>query len=461
MGMFLTQLCGTLEPEESSQMQRPRTRYARCGDVSIAYQVIGQGPIDLVYAPPWLNNVEYAWESPDYARFLTKLARFSRLIFFDKRGTGLSDREVGVPTLEQRSEDISTVLDAVGSKNAALLGASEGGNMACMFAATHPERTTALVLFGCAAKRSWAPDYPWGARPEEFESFITHMLENWGEPFDLGDGAPSAANDAAAREWFAAYLRNSAGPKAAERITRLNYEIDVRAILPTIRTPTLVLHREGDRWADVAEGQYLAKHIPDAEFRMLQGNDHIPFYGNQDQAIGEIEEFLTGMRKTAWAERALLTLVMTDIVHSTRSLSVVGDERWKSMLEQLDTMVRRRINSLGGEEIKHTGDGYLLAFTGPTRALECARALAGDAASLGLALRTGVHTGECERRNHDLTGMAVHLAARIMNEAEPGMILTSGTVKDLVVGSGLEFEPQGEREMKGVPGRWSLFRVIE
>jgi pimeloyl-ACP methyl ester carboxylesterase len=238
-------------------MQRPRTRYARCGDVSIAYQVIGQGPIDLLYAPPWLTNVEYAWESPDYARFLTKLARFSRLIFFDKRGTGLSDREIGVPTLEQRSEDILTVLDAAGSKNAALLGASEGGNMACMFAATHPERTTALVLFGCAAKRSWAPDYPWGARPEEFESSITHMLENWGEPFDLADGAPSAANDAAACEWFAAYLRNSAGPKTAERITRLNYEIDIRAILPTIRTPTLVLHREGDRWADVDEGRYL------------------------------------------------------------------------------------------------------------------------------------------------------------------------------------------------------------
>ncbi len=442
-------------------MQRPRTRYARCGDISIAYQVIGQGPIDLLYAPPWLNNIEYAWESPDYARFLTKLARFSRLIFFDKRGTGLSDREVGMPTLEQRSEDISAVLDAVGSKNAALLGASEGGNMACMFAATYPERTTALVLYGCAAKRSWAPDYPWGARPEEFESYITRMLENWGEPFDLDDGAPSAAHDAAAREWFAAYLRNSASPKTAERITRLNSQIDIRAILPAIRIPTLVLHREGDRWAHVDEGRYLAEHIPDAEFRLLPGNDHIPFYGNQDQPIGEIEEFLTGMRKTAWVDRALLTLVMTDIVHSTRSLTAVGDERWKAVLEQLDATVRRRVTALGGKTVKHTGDGYLLAFTGPTRALECARALADDAASLGLTLRTGVHTGECERRDNDLTGIAVHLAARIMNEAEPGTILTSGTVKDLVVGSGLAFDLQGEREMKGTLGRWPVFKFIE
>ncbi len=252
---------------------RPRTRYAKCGDLNIAYQVIGDGPIDLLYAQGWLSNVEYAWESPEYARFLTRLGRFSRLIFFDKRGTGLSDREVGSPTLEQRTEDILAVLDAVGSEQAALLGVSEGGNMACMFAATHPERTTALVLYGCYARRAWAPDYPWGAKPEQLEEFVENMRKAWGEPFNLNEGAPSAANDAAAREWFASYGRQSAGPRAAERITRLNYDIDIRAILSAIQAPTLVLHREGDRWTQVDEAQFLAEHIPDAEFRLLPGEE--------------------------------------------------------------------------------------------------------------------------------------------------------------------------------------------
>ncbi|UCI33241.1 adenylate/guanylate cyclase domain-containing protein [Mesorhizobium sp. B4-1-4] len=440
-------------------MQRPETRYARCGDVTIAYQVVGDGPTDLLYAQGWLSNVEYAWESPEYARFLTGLSRFSRLIFFDKRGTGMSDRNVGFPTLEQRTEDINAVLDAVGSKQAALFGVSEGGNMTSLFAATYPERVSALVLYGCFARSKWAADYPWGRTDEEIEKYVASLLDNWGRPFDLDDGAPSVAGDPVVQSWFAAYLRFSASPHAAELIDRLNYEIDIRAILPAIHVPSLVLHRAGDRWRAVDEGRYLAEHIPGAEFRLLPGDDHVPFYGDQDELIGQVEEFVTGTRTTAKPERALMTLLMTDIVDSTKTLSAVGDERWRSILEQLDFNVSRRVAALGGQKIKHTGDGYLLTFAGPTPAIECAKALARDAKSLGLALRTGVHIGECERRGDDLSGLAVHLTARIMAEAAPNAILASRTVKDLAVGSGLDFTLLGHREMKGIPEGWELYAL--
>lgn len=441
-------------------MQRPQTRYAECGDLNIAYQVFGDGPIDLLYAQGWLTHIEYAWESPDYARFLTRLGRFARVIFFDKRGTGMSDRDVGYPTLEQRAEDIKAVLDAVGSERAALFGVSEGGNMSCMFAALHPERVSALVLFGCFARRSWAPDYPWGDTGEGVEALIKSMREGWGTAYeDLTSGAPSAANDPAAMEWLATYIRYAASPRAAERITRLNREIDIRGLLPAIHCPTLVLHREGDRWVDVEEGKYLAQHIAGSEFRLLPGEDHIPWFGDQERLIGEIEEFLTGARGTATPDRALLTVMMTDIVNSTAEVGRLGDERWRAVLEQLDNAVGRRVAAYGGERIKHTGDGYLLAFSGPTRAIECAQDFARDVARLGLRLRTGIHTGECERRRNDLSGLAVHIAARIMAEAQPDSILTSRVVKDLAVGSGLTFEPQGTRELKGVDGEWQLFSV--
>jgi pimeloyl-ACP methyl ester carboxylesterase/class 3 adenylate cyclase len=440
-------------------MQKPETRYAHAGDIMIAYQVVGGGPLDLLYAQGWVANIEYAWESPDYARFLTKLGGFSRLIFFDKRGTGLSDRDVGVPTLEQRTEDITAVLDAVGSEQAALLGVSEGGNMATLFAATFPERVSALVLYGCFARRQWAPDYPWGQTRESFDAFIQQLRANWGRSFNLEEGAPSVAGDPGAQSWFAAYLRFAASPRAAERLTRLNYEIDIRGILPTVRVPTLVLHREGDRWTRPEEARYLAENIPGAELRLLPGEDHIPWWGDQDRLIGEIQEFLTGARGSSAAGRALLTVLMTDIVGSTAAVSAMGDDRWRAVLEQLDSLVDRRVAAYRGQRVKHTGDGYVLAFTGPTVAIECARALANDASTLGLRLRTGLHAGECERRGDDLSGLAVHLAARIMSEAAPGTILTSRTVKDLVVGSGLEFASLGERAMHGIPGTWQLFSV--
>ncbi|HSF93874.1 MAG TPA: adenylate/guanylate cyclase domain-containing protein [Thermohalobaculum sp.] len=440
-------------------MQRPRTRYARCGKISIAYQVIGDGPIDLVYAPGWINNIEYAWESPDFARLLTKLGQFSRVIFFDKRGSGLSDRLVGAPTLEDRAEDIATVMDAAGSREAAILGTSEGGNMACMFSALYPERATSLILYGCFARMAWAPDYPWGTKPEDFEASLSGIIEAWGEPYDFGDWAPSAANDQAAREWYSAFMRFSLSPTEMLRLSRLNFEIDIRALLPSIRQRTLVLHRQGDLCFDVEEGRFLAEHIPTAELHLLPGDDHLAFYGDHDRLVGEVEEFLTGTRGATSAERALLTVLMTDIVGSTDALSDMGDERWRAVLEQLDAAVRRRVAALGGQLVKQTGDGHLLAFTGPTRAIECARAIGRDAEALGLQLRAGLHTGECERRTGDLSGIAVHLAARIMAEATPGAVWTSGTVKDLVVGSGLAFAPQGERALKGIPGTWPLFAV--
>ncbi len=440
-------------------MQRPETRYARCGDISIAYQIVGEGPIDLLYTQGWLSNIEYAWESPEYARFLTKLGRFSRLIFFDKRGTGMSDRVVGFPTLEQRAEDIKAVLDSADSEHAALFGVSEGGNMACLFAATHPERVRALVLYGCFARGGWAPDYPWGRTREGMDLRVKSLMDNWGGPFDLSDGAPSVAGDFAAQNWFAAYLRYAASPQTAELIARLNFEIDIREILPAIQVPTVVLHREGDRWAAPEEGRYLAQRIPSAEFRLLPGEDHIPHYGDQDRLIGEIEEFLTGMRTHPKTGRSLVTVLMTDIVDSTKALSVMGDDRWRTVLEHFDDNVSRRVAAFGGQKIKHTGDGYMLAFPGPTSAIEFGVDMVRDAKALGLELRTGIHTGECERRNDDLHGLAVHLAARIMSEATPGSIFASRTVKDLAVGSGLKFSPVGFREMKGIPETWELYSL--
>ena len=440
-------------------MQRPETQYVQCGELSIAYQVVGDGPVDLLYTQGWLSNLEYAWESPDYARFLTKLSGFSRLISFDKRGTGLSDREVGFPTLEERSEDIEAVLDATGADRIAILGVSEGGNIAAMFSATYPERVKALILCGSSARARWAPDYPWGAKQDDIDHFIGEMCRNWGKPFDLETAAPSVAHDPAARAWFSAYLRFSASPKTAEVITRLNYDIDIRGLLSSIQVPTLVLNREGDKWHGTEEARCLAALIPNATLRLLPGEDHIPWYGDQDELVGAIEEFITGSRGAVSIERALLTVLITDIVDSTTSLGAMGDARWRAVLEQLDASVRRRVAALGGQTVKQTGDGHLLTFTGPTRAIECARAIGRDALALGLQIRTGIHTGECERRGGDLSGMAVHLAARIMAEAGPGIVLTSGTVKDLVVGSGLEFIAHGERDLKGIPGRWPLFAV--
>ena len=439
----------------------PQTRYTKSGDVTIAYQVLGDGPIDLVYAPGWVSNVEYGWQNPDFARFFRRLSSFCRLMLFDKRGTGLSDREVGFPTLDQRTDDIRAVMNAVGSDKAAIMGVSEGGNMSALFAATYPERTQTLILYGCGAKGSWAPDYPWRMKQEEYEGYLVEMERDWGLPFQLKEAAPSVANDEAAQAWFAAYLRFSASPRAAMKISRLNSLIDIREVLPTVQAPTLVLCRQGDQWAKIEEARYLAEHIPGARLVELPGADHLPWWGGQDEVVGEIQEFVTGTREGAPADRVLLTILMTDIVASTEKASSLGDQRWKELLQQHDATVRRQVSKYEGQEINTTGDGFILAFTGPTRAIQCAKTIRRELQSLELEARAGLHTGECERRGGDLSGIAVHIAARILDSASESDILVSNTVKDLVVGSGLEFAEYETRSLKGIPGQWPLFRVLE
>jgi len=436
---------------------RPETQFTAVGDISIAYQVVGDGPFDLVYAPGWLSNLEYAWESPHYTDFMTKLGRFCRVLIFDKRGTGLSERDVGFPTLEQRAEDITAVLDAVGSEEAALFGLSEGGNMATMFAATYPERTRALVLSGTAARGSWAPDYPWRATVEVLDREIDYLRRNWGKPFNLEEAAPSIAGDPAAEAWFGAFLRHSASPKAAELITRLHAEIDIRAVLPTLSCPTLVINRENDAWGPAEEARYVAGLIPNAILKIVPGADHIPWYGDQDRFLGEIEAFLTGERERRPSERVLLTVLMTDIVGSTERAAALGDSKWRALLDRHDEAVRRRVTAFGGQTVNTTGDGFITAFTGPTRAIQCAEAIQRDVARLGLDIRAGLHSGECERRGDDIGGLAVHIAARILDLAAPGQVLVSSTVKDLTVGADLVLTPAGRQSLKGVPGDWQLY----
>jgi pimeloyl-ACP methyl ester carboxylesterase len=439
----------------------PRTQYTKSGSASIAYQVLGNGPIDLVYAQGWITHLEYAWENPDYSRFLTRLGMFSRFIRFDRRGMGLSDRDVESLTLEERVDDIRAVMDAIGSERAALFGVSEGGYMSVMFAATHPERTAALVLCGCYAKGSWAPNYPWAKTYEQHEDWIGGLERDWGGPFDLEQAAPSVAKDEAARSWFGAYLRYSASLSAAKALSYQDHAVDIRNVLSAVRVPTLVLHRTGDRWYPLAESRYLAEHIPGAKLVELPGEDHMPWWGDQQRLVGEIQAFLTGDRTIPSMDRVLLTVLVTDIVGSTEKAAAMGDLKWQGLLQSHDAAVRRELKNFDGQEINTTGDGFILAFTGPSRAIQCAEAIRRELESLGLNVRAGLHTGECERRGSDLSGLAVNLAARICGRARPGSILVSSTVKDLVVGSGTTFGDEGTHSLKGIPSEWSLFAVLQ
>jgi pimeloyl-ACP methyl ester carboxylesterase len=438
---------------------RPRTSFAKCGDLSIAYQVTGSGPPDLVYVPGWLSNVEYAWENPRYAHCLKRMSSFARLIRFDKRGTGLSDREVGFATLEQRMEDVRAVMDAVGSERAAVYGTSEGGLFSILFAATYPERTAALILCGAFAKFCGTADYPWRRSKEAWEAWIDRLEEHWGEPFDFSEGAPSLADDAFASEWFAAYLRLSAGPKAAMAFSRITLDADLREILPTIQVPTLILHAVGDRWADIENGRYLAEHIPGAKLVELPGDDHISWAGDGDRVIDEIQEFMTGVRGGPPPERRLMTVLMTDIVDSTATAARIGDTEWRELLDRHNDCVRRQIRRHGGTEANYTGDGFVIVFDGPTRAIRCADDILRDLRPLGIRIRAGIHTGECQGSGAEISGMAINIAARIMSEADADAVWTSNTVKDLVVGSGVAFSARGEVSLKGVPGGWALHAV--
>jgi pimeloyl-ACP methyl ester carboxylesterase len=447
------------------QPMAPETRYARSGDVNIAYQATGEGPRDLVYVPGWASNIELMWEEPAMARFLSRLASFSRLILFDKRGTGLSDRVSNneLPTLEQRMDDVRAVLEAVGSERAALFGHSEGGNMCVLFAATYPERTAGLITLGCFAKRRDPDeDYPWAPTAEDREQAVADCEQNWGHlrPEDIEYYAPSRVGDEQFVRNLERYLRRGASPGAAAALLRMNSHIDVREVLPTIRVPTLVLHRTGDRDVDIAEGRYIASKIPGAKFVELAGADHWISAGDTDVIADEIEEFLTGTRPAPDPDRVLATVLFTDIVGSTERTAELGDRRWRDLLGTHDAAVRRELERYQGREVDTAGDGFLATFEGPARAVRCAISLGDAVRELGLELRAGIHTGECELDGQKVRGIAVHTGARIASLAAPGEVLTSSTVKDLVAGSGLRFEDRGVHELKGVPGEWRLYAAL-
>jgi class 3 adenylate cyclase len=437
------------------------TQYARSGGVNIAYQVVGDGAFDLVFAPPWVSHLEEDWEDPMHARFLERLASFSRLIVFDKRGTGMSDRvpDDRLPLLEERMDDMRAVMDAAGSDRAAVFGASEGGNLATLFAASYPERTRALVTFGIFAKRIWSPDYPWAPTPEERAAFFEVIERDWAGLMDISDLAPSIADDPVAAARLARSLRRAASPGAALALARMNTEIDIRSVLPTISVPTLVLHRRGDRDANVEEGRWIASRIPGARFVELDGDDHLPWIGDRDSVVDEIEEFLTGVRGGGEPDRVLATLLFTDIVGSTARAAEVGDRAWRDLLDRHHAVVRRELERWRGREIDTAGDGFFAAFDGPARALRCATAAVEAVRPLGLAIRAGVHTGECERANGRLRGIAVHIGARVAAQAGAGEVLASSTVKDLVAGSGLAFDDLGETTLKGVDEPWRVYRL--
>ncbi len=444
-------------------MASAETRFAKSGDAHIAYQVVGTGPLDLVYVPGWVSNVALNWDEPSYARFLTRLSTFARLILFDKRGTGLSDRIPGqsLPTLEQRMDDVRAVLDAVGSERAALLGVSEGGSMCALFAATYPSRTDALVMYGSYARRHEAPDYPWGQSDAEVASSLREIENGWGGPVGRAARAPSAAHDERFMRFWASYLVQSASPEAAATLTRMNAEIDIRQILPAIQVPTLILHRTGDRIVRTEEATYLAEHIPGAKLILLDGEDHLPWVGDQDAVLDEIEEGLTGIRRGPELHRVLATILFTDIVDSTKRAAELGDSRWKQLLQTHDQLVRTELARFRGVEVKTTGDGFLATFDGPARAVGCARAITDVVRSLGIEIRAGCHTGEIEHVAGDVAGIAVHIGARVAALAGASEVLVSSTVKDLVVGSGLSFEDRGSYELKGVPDRWHLYAVSD
>lgn len=452
-------------------MDAPDVHYAKSGDTNIAYSVIGDGPFDLVFVVGWVvSTLEVAWEGPP-GGFFERLSRFCRLIVFDKRGTGLSDRVDGIPNLETRMDDVRAVMDAAGSERAAIMGVSEGGFMTALFAATYPERTAAAIFFGTGAAYLRAADYPWASTREEYERLIERRESRWGDTkyFDelLESFAPSMAPtlDEATRRWWYRWLRTSVSPGAATALTRMNMEMDVRHVLPTIRVPTLVLHVEDERIFELAEGRYIAEHVPGAELVVLPGVDHAWF----TESVGpptahEVERFLTGLwERGEWAdfkpERVLATVLFTDIVGSTEKAVELGDARWRDLLQEHHTIVRRQLARFRGAEIDTAGDGFFASFDGPARAIRCACEISDAVRELGVNVRAGLHTGECELLDGKVGGIAVHIGARVAGRAEPGEVLVSSTVRDLVAGSGIEFRDRGPAELKGIPGEWRLYAV--
>jgi pimeloyl-ACP methyl ester carboxylesterase len=448
-------LTATPGPADTARVEPPETRYAHSGDLAIAYQVVGDGPEDLVLAPGFLSHLELTWEEPSLRRFVTRLASLRRVILFDKRGTGLSDPTPTAPTLEERAQDLGAVMDAAGSERATVLGLSEGGTMALMFAATHPERATALILYGTWARLAWAEDYPDGVDAETIRRMV-RLVDRWGTGVGLSAWAPSRRDDVRLRAWWGRLQRGSASPSMARSLFGAYPELDARCLLEGIRAPALVLHRRDDRMVPAALGRYLADHLADARYVELAGEDHLFFVGDVDALLDEVEAFLTGVRPAPRTDRAVTTIVFADIVESTVRAAELGDRRWRELLETFVDTVQRNVELAGGRVVSFSGDGFLATFTAPAAAIQCAVAVRDGLRRLGLELRTGVHTGEVELLSDDIGGLGVHLASRVMHQAAVGEVLVSSTVRDLVVGSGLVFEPRGTHELKGIPGQWSL-----
>lgn len=447
-------------------MDIPETRYARSGDVSIAYQVLGDGPFDLVRIPPFVYHLELAWQIPSLAAFNRELASFSRLITFDKRGTGMSDRVTGAPSLEVRMDDVRAVMDAARSEQAALLGVSEGGAMSILFAATYPERVWALVLDGSSPRSLWAPDYPWGVSEDEVLEFIEKRGRLWGTPEYTASAVENIARSASDEDKAALGLmiRLSASPGAAVELSRMNMSIDVRHVLPAVRVPTLVVNRVDDRAA--AGSRYIAEHIPGARHLELPGADHAEFVGDCKPFLRELEQFLgeaweARQSEANQPERVLATVLFTDIVDSTATAVELGDARWRELVQAHHGLVRRQLARFRGTEIDTAGDGFFASFDGPARAIRCACAISEGVRELGIEIRAGLHTGECERIDDKVGGIAVNIGARVASAARAGEVLVSNTVKDLVAGSGIQFTERGVAELKGIPGEWRLFAVTE
>lgn len=439
-------------------------RYAMSRDgQAVAYQMFGEGPVNLVFVPDWVTNLDVMWEEPTLARFLERLSSFARVICFDKRATGLSDPVPlgAIPTWEEWMFDVGTVMDAAGRTRAAIFGHGDGGTMALLFAATHPERTTALILADAYARRARAPDYPWGVPEHVIPRLVDMVVSTWGTGEAALGGAPSLAADPSFIRWRGRYERLAMSPGQFRPVYPLTYEFDLRWVLPTIRVPTLILHRVGNRYVRVGNGRYLADHIEGARYVELAGEDHVFHAGDVEAMLGPVQEFLTGSRALPESERALATILFTDIVGATPLAERLGDGAWRVLLERHHAVVRRELANFRGREIDNAGDGFLASFEGPARAVRCALAIRDALRPLGVEIRAGLHTGECEWSGDKLTGIAVHIGARVAGLAEAGEVLVSRTVKDLVAGSGLAFVDRGVHELKGISDRWQLFRAEE
>jgi pimeloyl-ACP methyl ester carboxylesterase len=437
-------------------VQPPQTRFTQAGGVRIAYQVVGSGPLDVVFVPGMIGHVDFWWEDPRAARLFRRLASFARLILFDKRGIGASDRSSDWAPLEERIDDLRAVMDATAAAKPAIIGVSEGGPMSLLFAATHPSRCRALCLVGGFAKVVRAPDYPLGFEPEQIEQAFENFVNHWGEPGLIDVLAPSLAADPEERARWARFERVGSNPAAIRAAGRVIREIDLRSVLPQVRAPTLILHARGDLAVPVGVGRYLAEHIPGAKYVEYESPDHV-FWTQPEQVVDPIEEFLTGTRAAAEPSSVLATIVFVDIAKSTERAAELGDSRWAELLSRYRALLRQELALFRGSELDEAGDGLLAAFDGPARAVRFAERVRDRARELELELRASVHTGECERLDGKLVGLAVHVGARLAELAAPGEVVVSGTVRDLVAGSGLRFVDRGTRALRGVPGEWRLF----